>query len=62
MKELLNALKEHLKAKQHHFHQHYDWWGDTESGFTEHDEFDMDDLLDEIDKFGEELRTKEKTK
>ena len=51
MNELIERLKAHLRAKKDEYVREYDWCGDTESGFHTEVEFDMDDLMAQIDEF-----------
>jgi hypothetical protein len=54
--EMLAALKARLKEREKEYHWVNSWSGDTEGGFYDEHEFDLDKLFNEIDAFGEELR------
>ena len=56
----LEYLKKFLKRNEAKFNEHHSWLGDTESGFYSTDEFDLEKLFEQIDAFGEELRSRHK--
>jgi len=56
--DVLRALKERLKERETSFHWVDSWCGDTEAGFHDEHQFDLRKLFDEIDAFGEELRSR----
>jgi len=58
--EVLERLKIWLTNRQDKFVQVDSWVGDTEAGFHDEVHFDMDDLLAQIDEFGEAVRTRAK--
>lgn len=51
MKDLIEKLKEHLRNRQEMYVEHHSWCGDTEMGFYSTDDFDIDQLMKEIDVF-----------
>lgn len=55
MKEIFERLKQRLAENKSNFVRHYSWWGDTECGFDEKDEFDFEKLCAEIDAFAEQF-------
>jgi len=57
---LLDQLKNRLVERKDKFVRVDEWCGDTEGGFYDEVHFSMDDLLAEIDKFGEEVRERAK--
>lgn len=55
MKELFDKLKAHLRANKDNYVDHSEWNGSTEGGFYDSDDFDIDKLMEEIDKFAAEI-------
>lgn len=55
MNTLIKGLKSHLFANKDKYVEHSDWNGSTEAGFYESDDFDIDKLMEEIDKFAAEF-------
>lgn len=49
--KFVEKLKQHLTENKNKYAEHHSWMGDTESGFYDTDEFDMDELLKQIDEF-----------
>lgn len=56
--DVLQALKARLKEREKSFYWVDSWCGNTETGFYDQAEFDMEKLLNEIDQFGEDLRNR----
>lgn len=56
MKEFINALKKHLVDKKDEYLFHSSMNGSTETGFYSSDDFDMDELLKQIDEFSETFK------
>jgi len=58
--EVLERLKVWLTNRKDKFVRVDEWCGDTEGGYHDEVHFDMDDLLAQIDEFGEAVRTRAK--
>jgi len=60
MKELIEKLKDHLRASENIYAPAYDWCGSTETGFHTEIHFDIDDLMREIDEFAASFQPENK--
>lgn len=58
MKEFIEKLKVHLRAKRSVYVEHNSWNGDTEMGFYETDNFDIEKMMTEIDEFSASFQMK----
>lgn len=60
MQEFIKKLKQHIQDKKDNFVVADQWNGDTKTGFYTAYEFDMNQLLAEIDIFSNEFQNLEK--